>query len=72
MNNERRCSDCADAKHTVFFTYLHETKVISLQNSDNYENEKKKKKLKQKINFHNTDKLKEFFNHKVIIILIFF
>ena len=56
----------------VFFTYLHETKVISLQNSDNYENEKKKKKRKQKINFHNTDKLKEFFNHKVIIILIFF
>ena len=30
-----------------------------------------KKKLKQKINFHNTDKLKEFFNHKLIIILIF-
>ena len=70
MNNERRCSDCADAKHTVFFTNLYETKIISLQNSDNYENEKKK--LKQKINFHNTDKLKEFFNHKLIIILIFF
>ena len=32
----------------------------------------KKKKLKQKINFHKTDKLKEFFNHKLIIILIFF
>ena len=30
------------------------------------------KKNKQKINFHNTDKLKEFFNHKLIIILIFF
>ena len=42
-----------------FFTNLHETKIISLRNSDNYENEKK---LKQKINFHNTDKLK-FFNH---------
>ena len=69
MNNERRCSDCADAKHTVFFTNLHETKIISLRNSDNYENEKK---IKQKINFHNTDKLKEFFNHKLIIILIFF
>ena len=53
-----------------FFTNLHETKIISLRNSDNYENEKKK--LKQKINFHKTDKLKEFFNHKLIIILIFF
>ena len=31
-----------------------------------------KKKIKQKINFHNTYKLKEFFNHKLIIILIFF
>ena len=71
MNNERRCLDCADAKHTVFFfTNLHETKIISLRNSDNYENEKKK--LKQKINSHKTDKLKEFFNHKLIIILIFF
>ena len=70
MNNERRCSDCADAKHTgFFFTNLHETKIISLRNSDNFENEKKK--LKQKINFHKTDKLKEFFNHKLIIILIF-
>ena len=36
----------------VFFTNLHETKIISLRNSDNYENEKKK--LKQKINFHKT------------------
>ena len=53
-----------------FFTNLHETKIISLRNSDNYEYEKKKK-LKQKINFHKTDKLKEFFNHKLIIILIF-
>ena len=53
-----------------FFTNLHETKIISLRNSDNYENEKKT--LKQKINFHKTDKLKEFFNHKLIIILIFF
>ena len=70
MNNERRCSDCADAKHTVFFTNFHETKIISLRNSDNYENEKKT--LKQKINFHKTDMLKEFFNHKLIIILIFF
>ena len=37
-----------------FFTNLHETKIISLRNSDNYENEKKKIKLKQKINFHKT------------------
>ena len=57
-------------QNTPFFvTNLHETKIISFRNSDNYENEKK---LKQKINFHKTDKLKEFFNHKLIIILIFF
>ena len=28
-------------QNTPFFTNLHETKIISLRNSDNYENEKK-------------------------------
>ena len=55
-------------QNTPLITNLHDTKMISLRNSDNYENEKT---LKQKINFHNTDKLKEICNHKLIILLIF-